>query len=74
MKNKNITLLLSWNDKLIKHCTKDEGVILVRYSSLVWQQGGSSIGMVFKNTNKIINEINDKKSSGFKDWWLITRK
>jgi len=47
-------------------------VVFDKNSCLMWQQSGSDARMEFEDANKYINELNEKRFAGFKDWRLPT--
>lgn len=58
--------------KYKESCIKGDKVVFDEFSSLMWQQSGSSISMIFRAANQWIKELNQNEFAGFSDWRLPT--
>ena len=50
----------------------DDFILFEGATGLMWQQSGSDKYMEFEDAKKYINELNEKRFAGFKDWRLPT--
>jgi hypothetical protein len=62
----------NFKNEFLKQQIDGENIVIDKTSGLMWQQGGSSDRILYREAEKRIKELNAKRYAGFNDWRLPT--